>query len=128
MNPSTVWMVHKETASQGVRGDLILEEDRLVFRPELRDAKLDTLGETVFGLSEITKVSRARRSPVIELHVETDGVPSVVFFYFVKPPDMYSSGAANPRSFAAVYLANAGAVYEEEVRDWVKAIRARTAS
>jgi hypothetical protein len=120
-------MVHKETASQGVRGDLILEGERLVFRPELRAAKLDTLGETVFGVAEITSVSRARRSPVIEMHVDTDGVPSVVFFYFVKPPDMYSSGAVNPRSLAAVYLTNAGAVYDEEVRDWVKVIRARMA-
>jgi hypothetical protein len=121
-------MVHKETPSRGVRGDLILEGDRLIFRPELRAAKLDTLGETVFDLTEITKVSRARRSPVIELHTATEGMPPVVFFYFVRPPDMYSSGAINPRSFAAVYLTNAGALYEEEVRDWVKAIRARTSS
>jgi hypothetical protein len=123
--PSVVWMVHKGIGSRGIRGELILEPERLIFRPELRAAKPDTLGETVFGLDEVTKVSRARRSPVLELHVHTDGLPPVVFFYFVKPPDIYSSAAANPRSYAAVYLTNAGAVYEEEVTDWFKAIRDR---
>jgi hypothetical protein len=126
--PSTVWMVHKDTEPGGIRGDLTLEVDRLLFRPELRAAKLDTLGETVFGLDQVTKASRSRRSPVLELHVLIDGLPPVVLFYFVKPPDIYSSGAANPRSFAAMYLTNAGAVYEEEVADWVKAIRGRIAS
>ena len=123
MNPSTVWMVHQESDPRGVRGDLILREDRLIFRPELRAAKLDTLGETVVGLEEVTKVARPRRSPVIELHVQTEGLPEVVFFYFVKPPDIYSSGAANPRSAAMMYLTTAGAMYEEEVAEWVDAIR-----
>jgi hypothetical protein len=126
--PSTVWMVHKGTGTRGVRGELILEADRLIFRPELRAARPEVLGETVFGMDQVTKVSRSRRSPVLELRVHTDGVPPVVLFYFVKPPDMYSSGAANPRSFAAVYLTNAGAVYEEEVSDWLKAIRDRIPS
>ena len=126
--PATVWMVHKGTGTRGVRGELILEADRLIFRPELRAARPEVLGETVFGMDQVTKVSRSRRSPVLELRVLTDGVPPVVLFYFVKPPDMYSSGAANPRSFAAVYLTNAGAVYEEEVSDWLKAIRDRIPS
>jgi hypothetical protein len=119
-------MVHKGTGPPGIRGDLILESERLIFRPELRAAKPDTLGETVIALDQVNRVSRSRRSPVLELHVQTDGVPPVVLFYFVKPPDMYSSGAINPRSYAAIYLANAGAVYEEEVADWLEAIRHRT--
>ena|SRR2546426_3226059 len=126
--PSVVWMVHKATGPRGVRGELILDADRLIFRPELRAARPDNLGETVFGLDQVTKVTRARRSPVLELHVETDGVPPVILFYFVKPPDIYSSGAANPRSYAAVYLTNAGAVYEEEVAEWLKSIRDRIPS
>ena len=123
LGPTEVWMVHKGTGTRGVRGDLILEAERLIFRPELRAARPDALGETVFGLDQLTKVTRSRRSPVIQLHVTTDGLPPVVLFYFVKPPDMYSSGAANPRSYAALYLSNAGAVYEEDITEWVQAIR-----
>jgi hypothetical protein len=126
--PSTVWMVHQDTGPGGVRGELILEPERLLFRPELRAAKLDTLGETVFAMDQVTKVTRSRRSPVLQLHIVTDGLPPVVLFYFVKPPDMYSSGASNPRSYAALYLSNAGAVYEEEIAEWAKAIRGWSAS
>jgi hypothetical protein len=121
--PSVVWMVHKGVGPRGIRGELILESERLIFRPELRAARPDMLGETVFGLDQVRKITRARRSPVLELHVQTDGLPPVVLFYFVKPPDIYSSGAVNPRSYAAVYLTNAGAVYDEEVAEWLKAIR-----
>jgi hypothetical protein len=126
VKPSTVWMVHADTGPQGTRGDLILDGDRLIFRPDIGAAKLDTLGETVFGLHEVVKVSRPRHSPVIELKCSTEGIPDVVFFYFVKPPDIYSSGAINPRAHAAIYLTNAGAVYDEEVADWVKTLRALT--
>jgi hypothetical protein len=123
LGPTEVWMVHKGTGTRGIRGDLILEPERLIFRPELRAARPDALGETVFGLDQLTKVTRSRRSPVLELHVTTEGLPPVVLFYFVKPPDLYSSGAANPRSYAALYLSNAGAVYEEDVTEWMQAIR-----
>jgi hypothetical protein len=123
--PSVVWMVHKGVGPRGIRGELILEAERLIFRPELRAARPDTLGETVVGLDQVRKVTRARRSPVLELHVQTEGLPPVVLFYFVKPPDIYSSGAANPRSYAAVYLTNAAAVYEEEVAHWLSAIKER---
>jgi hypothetical protein len=126
--PTVVWMVHKGVGPRGIRGELILETERLIFRPELRAAGPDTLGETVLGLNQVTKVTRARRSPVLELHVQTEGLPPVVLFYFVKPPDIYSSAAANPRSYAAVYLTNAAAVYEEEVAYWLNAIRERISS
>ena len=127
-DPATVWMVHKDVGRAGVRGEIMLAEDRLIFRPEVRGAKPDTLGETVLGLDQVRKVTRVRRSPVLELHVQTEGLPPVVLFYFVKPPDIYSSGAANPRSYAAAYLTNAAAVYEEEVADWLNAIRGRISS
>ena len=120
---STVWMVHKSTGQQGVKGELILEADRLIFRPELAGTKLDLLGETVFANIDIEKVSRSRHSPVLELRVSTPDVPEVVLFYFVKPPDMYSVGLPNPRTAVAAYLANSNALYTEEVDEWVRAIR-----
>lgn len=120
--PSTVWMVHKSTGRQGVRGELILEADRLIFRPELRATKPDLLGETVFDNREIRKVGRARNSPVLKLRVSTPGLPEIVLFYFVKPPDMYSSGLPNPRAAVATYLASANALYTEEVDEWIRAI------
>lgn len=122
-DPSTVWMVHKSTGPQGVRGELILEADRLIFRPELTGTKLDLLGETVIENVDIQKVSRSRHSPVLDLRVSTPGVPEVVLFYFVKPPDMYSSGLPNPRRAVATYLTNSNALYTEEVDEWVRAIR-----
>jgi hypothetical protein len=121
--PSTVWMVHKSTGLQGVRGELILEADRLIFRPELTSAKLDLLGETVFAGGEIEKVGRRRHSPVLELRVTARGVPPVVLFYFVQPPDMYSSGLPNPRTHAVTYLTRSNALYADEVQEWARAIR-----
>jgi hypothetical protein len=123
-DPSTVWMVHKSTGQQGVRGQLQLEADRLIFRPELAGTTPDLLGETVFAGPDIYKVGRSRHSPVLELRVSTPGVPEVVLFYFVKPPDRYSSGLPNPRTAVAAYLTSSNAVYSEEVDDWVWAIRA----
>jgi hypothetical protein len=118
-----MWMVHKSTGQQGVRGTLILETDRLIFRPELTGTKLDLVGETVFPIADIEKVTRSRHSPVLELQVTMPGIPEVVFFYFVKPPDMYSSGLPNPRTAVATYLARSNTVYSDEVDGWVRAIR-----
>jgi hypothetical protein len=123
LEPSTVWMVHKSTGHGGVRGELLLHADRLIFRPELTGTKLDLLGETVFASGDIAKVGRSRHSPVLELRVSTLGVPEVVLFYFVKPPDMYSSGLPNPRAAVLTYLTNSNALYTEEVDEWVRAIR-----
>jgi hypothetical protein len=121
--PSTVWMVHKSTGQNGVRGELLLQADRLIFRPELTGTELDLLGETVFASTDVAKVGRSRRSPVLELRVSTPGIPEVVLFYFVKPPDMYSSGLPNPRAAVLTYLTNSNALYTEEVDEWVRAIR-----
>jgi hypothetical protein len=116
-------MVHRSTGQQGVRGTLILELGRLIFRPELTGTKLDLLGETVVPTADIEKVSRVRHSPVLEVRITTAGIPEVVLFYFVKPPDMYSSGLPNPRSATATYLTRANTVYRDEVDAWVAAIR-----
>jgi hypothetical protein len=118
-----VWMVHRSTGRAGVRGDLILEADRLVFRPELRTATPDVLGETVFALGEVEKVGKARGSAVLELRVRTAGVPPIVLFYFVRPPDIYSSGMPNPRFAGASFLMSSGALLADEVQVWEQAIR-----
>jgi hypothetical protein len=52
--PTVVWMVHKGVGPRGIRGELILETERLIFRPELRAAGPDTLGETVLGLNHVS--------------------------------------------------------------------------
>ncbi len=95
--PTTVWMVHKDTGKQGVRGELTLEAERLIFRPEIAGRNLDLLGETVFAPHEIRGARKAKGSPVLKLDVSTPGLPKVVLFYFTKPPDMYSSPMPNPR-------------------------------
>ena len=115
-------MVHKSTGQAGVRGDLILTKEHLVFRPELTAARIDSLGETVVALAEVGSVRRSRRSPVLELHVSTPGLPDVLLFYFVKPPDRYSSGLPNPRAAVATYLTTSNALYEDEVKEWAQAI------
>jgi hypothetical protein len=124
-DPATVWMVHKDTGRAGVRGELVLTEAALIFRPEIRGAKrdLDLLGETVLPLGEVRKASRNRGTPVLEVRTRTSGVPAVILFFFAKPPDMYSSGVMNPRTHSATYLANSNLIYRDEVESWVSAIR-----
>ena len=125
VDPATVWMVHKETGTSGVRGELFLTDRDLVFRPEVRGARgnLDLLGETVLPLAAISKAVRSRATPVLEVRAQTAGVPDVLLFFFAKPPDMYSSGLMNPRTHSATYLANSNLLYREEIGAWVSAIR-----
>jgi hypothetical protein len=123
-DPATVWMVHKGTGRAGVRGELILDPPRLIFRPELRTAKPDSLGETVFALDNVERVGRARGSPVLQVHVTTPGIPPVVLFYFVKPPDIYSSGMPNPRFAGASFLMRSNTLLVEEVAAWEREIQA----
>jgi hypothetical protein len=122
-------MVHTGTGKAGVRGELILTNRDLIFRPEVRGAKrdLDLLGETVIALETLRKVSRARGSPVLEVRPKTPGVPPVVLFYFAKPPDMYSSAMPDPRGASISYLASSGVLYREEIDAWVEAIDAARA-
>ena len=122
LEPASVWMVHMETGRDGVAGTLTLLRDVLLFRPHLKGRRLDTLGETVFALDEIRSAAKARLSPVLEVRVRTPGIPPIVLFYFVKPPDRYSSGFQDPRSSSAFYLSNSGVLFEEEIGQWAKAI------
>jgi hypothetical protein len=118
-------MVHGDTGRMGVRGELVLTEGEVIFRPEIRGARrnLDLLGETVLPLSSIRRARRSRGTPVLEVRTRTPGVPQVVLFFFAKPPDMYSSGLMNPRTHSATYLANSNLLYREEIDQWVGAIR-----
>lgn len=122
--PTTVWMVHKGTGKQGVRGELSLEPERLIFRPEIVGGKLDLLGQTVFALTEIRGAGKSKGSPVLKLDVSTPGLPKVVLFYFTKPPDMYSSPMPNPRIATMTYLMRSDAYVGQEVDVWLKALRA----
>lgn len=125
MEPAAVWMVHKDTPKNGVRGQLALESGHLVFRPDVvAGAGVDSLGQTVFGLVEIRKVRRARASPVLEVHAATPGLPDVVLFFFAKPPDIYSSALPNPRAHGATYLGTSNTFVGEVVGEWVSALRA----
>ena len=126
MDAATVWMVHKGTGKQGVKGELLLTERDLVFRPEIRGAKrdLDLLGETVIPLATLRRASRSRGSPVLEIRSKSPGVPAIVLFFFAKPPDMYSSAMPDPRGASMTYLTSSGLVYREEIDDWVGAIDA----
>src|SRR5439155_539260 len=77
-----------------------------------------------FALHDVDKVGRARGSPVLELRVAAPGVPPVVLFYFVKPPDIYSSGMPNPRFAGASFLMQSNALLAEEVAGWEREIQA----
>jgi hypothetical protein len=117
-------MVHKDTPRNGVPGRLTLEARHLVFRPDLgAGARLDSLGQTVFGMDEIRKVGRARGSPVLKVHTATPGLPEVVLFFFAKPPDIYSSALPNPRAHGATYLGTSNTFLSDIVSAWVTAIR-----
>jgi hypothetical protein len=125
MDPATVWMVHKDTPKNGVRGRLSLEPAHLVFRPDVAaGAAVDSLGQTVLGVDEIGKVARARASPVLEVHTSTPGLPGVVLFYFAKPPDIYTSASVNPRARGATYLGTSNTFLSDVVGEWVSAVRA----
>jgi len=119
-------MVHKGTGKQGVKGELLLTERDLVFRPEIRGAKrdLDLLGETVIPLATLRRASRSRGSPVLEIRSKSSGLSSRVIFFFAKPPDIYSSAMADPRGASITYLTSSRLVYREEIDDWVGAIDA----
>ena len=45
-------------------------------------------------------------------------------FYFVKPPDIYSSGMPNPRFAGASFLMQTNALLTEEVAAWEREIQA----
>jgi hypothetical protein len=118
-------MVHVRTGLNGVKGVLAMEGPRLVFRPES-----SILGESVFEPSGLRRVRRARWSPVLEIYPTSEALPSVVAFYFVKPPSLIEHQDLNPlrrrtaRKRAMNELRRANAYKKDEVQGWVQAIRA----
>lgn len=109
--PTTVWMVHARTTLDGVKGTLSLTEGAVLFLPEGGRS-----AETVIPMADIRRVRRARGSPVLELRVEIGGGPSLIGFYFVRPPSLspptegfrlFSRYLARRRAIAALRAGNA---------------------
>jgi hypothetical protein len=119
-------MVHKDTVHSGVRGNLLLEPEHLAFRPDVSpSARLDALGPTVMALDEISRVAKARGSPVLEVHTTTPGLPPVVMFFFAQPPTTHRS--MRTRAYGATLLGASNAFLGEDVAAWADAIRSAMA-
>jgi hypothetical protein len=127
----SVWMVHARTGLDGLRGALLLEGRRLVFRPSSPRA-----GEAVFELADVKRVRRAPGSPVLEVHLRA-GFPRVVGFYFVEPPSLtepeFRRVPLLPRKWLArrqalSKLREGNVLRGHEVDGWVEAIRAALAA
>jgi hypothetical protein len=124
---SNVWMIHATTGLNGIRGTISLEGQDLVFRPESGRE-----GETVFRVSEIKKVHRVKGSPILEIFPTSASQPSVVGFYFVKPPSLQDDEPTTlnflhrrtGRKKALNALRTANAFKKDEIDRWVRAIRA----
>lgn len=122
---STVWMVHGRTPLAGVKGTLSLEGQAVVFVPEGGRA-----AETVLPVASISRVGRARGTPVLEVGVDMPDAPSVIGFYFVKPPPLPGPGAGLrvldkflAKRQAVIKLRVGSATKRDEVDLWVASIR-----
>lgn len=123
--PSTVWMVHGRTSLAGVKGTLRLEDRAVVFVPEGGRS-----AETILPVSAISRCSRARGTPVLELAIDVPDAPSVIGFYFVQPPPLARPGGGLKvldkfvaRRQAVIKLRVGSATKRDEVDRWVTAIR-----
>jgi hypothetical protein len=123
---STVWMVHRQTGLEGVRGRLALEPDRLVFTP---DSGGD---ESSFPLVQMGRVHRLLASPVLEVRMAWDRDPPAVGFFFVEPPGdemidrpRFTSGRRKARRSAIFQLMGSNAAKKDEIKRWVRLIRER---
>src|SRR6266513_1644928 len=121
---STVWMVSARTGLDGRKGQLVLEEQSLVFQPES-----DRYGQTAIHLADIKRIRRAKSSPVLEVHLELPDTPRIIAFYFVSPPPMRLPDdrfRLFPRYFARrsaiAHLRKGNAMKREEVIEWYEEI------
>jgi hypothetical protein len=121
---SPVWMVHALTGIQGVKGQLELREEAVVFHPAEPGH-----GEEVFRFDQIRKARRTWGSPVLELRLRIpDGLP-VVGFYFTAPPSLEPPPEARfsfkrrARRKAAAELYRANSSKRDEVDRWHQLIR-----
>jgi hypothetical protein len=126
---STVWMVHGRTQMAGVKGTLSLDGGALVFVPEGGRAS-----ETVLPVSSITRVHRARGTPVLEVSVDLPNAPEVIGFYFVQPPPLAETGSGLrvvdrfvTKRQAVIKLKVGSSAKRDEVDLWVLAIRSAQA-
>ena len=117
-------MVSARTGLDGRKGTLVLKDRALVFRPES-----DRYGTSVFKLTDVRRIRRARASPVLEIHLDIPDSPRIVAFYFVRPPPMRlpdDKFRLFPRYFArrsAIALLRKGnAMKREEVIEWIEDI------
>jgi hypothetical protein len=124
---STVWMVSARTGLNGRKGQLVLEEQSLVFQPES-----DRFGETAIDLADIKRIRRAKASPVLEIHLELPDTPRIIAFYFVEPPPMRLPDdrfRLFPRYFARrsaiADLRKGNAMKREEVIEWYEEIEGK---
>jgi hypothetical protein len=129
---SVVWMVHARTALTGVKGMLLIEQDDLVFRPQLKGA-----GDTRVRVELIRRVHRVRGTPILEIYPNGTTLPTVLGFYFVEPPKIGGDptdtpyAALNPfrahsgrrNALRRLRLANSGK--KDEVQGWVEELRSR---
>lgn len=123
--PTTVWMVHGRTSLAGVKGTLSVDDRAVIFVPEGGRA-----AETVLPVASISRVGRARGTPVLEVGVDLPNAPPVIGFYFVQPPPLPGSGAGIrvldkflAKRQAVIKLRVGGATKRDEVDRWVSAIR-----
>ena len=121
---STVWMIHALTGLQGVKGEIELTDDAVVFHSADRHH-----GDEAYRFDQIKKLKRAWGTPVLELRLQIpDGVP-VVGFYFSPPPSLEPPPEARfsfkrrTRRKAAAELYRANSAKREEVDRWHELLR-----
>ena len=126
---STVWMVHGRTSLEGVKGTLRLDDGVLVFMPEGGRA-----AQTVLPVRSITRVHRARVTPVLEVGVRLPNAPSIIGFYFIEPPPLAQAASRVKilekfltKRRAVIKLQVANSAKRAEVDQWVLAIRSAQA-
>jgi hypothetical protein len=138
--PARVWMVELDRSPDDVEGTLTLDRDAIRFAPAEGATTRD------IDLTQVTRVKRIWGSPVLMVHSVEDGVRHVTAFYFSKPPPLHPpetpAGAAPPptligpfnrdkapskrkqRRNNAGYLSSASTVVGDQVRMWLKEMRA----
>jgi hypothetical protein len=121
---STVWMVNARTGLEGRKGQLMLQDRTLVFRPES-----ERFGDSRFDVADVRRVRRAMGSPVLEIHLDLPDAPRIVGFYFVQPPParlpddkfrLLPRYMARRSAIAALRKGNA--MKREEVIEWLEEI------
>jgi hypothetical protein len=139
---TTVWMVQLDRSADDVEGTLELLDAAVRFVPAEGGAPLE------IDLTEISRVKRVWGSPILMVHSVEDGRRHVTAFYFSKPPPLHPGAARDDepatligpfnrnrppskrkqRRHNAGYLASASNVVVDQLRDWVKDVRAAVAA